>query len=151
MRIAVASQNFRTVTPHAGRCRRFLIFDVRPGEPPVEVGRFDLPKDLAMAEFSGEGGHPLDAVDVIVAGSMGEGFARRMARRGISAVQTGETDPVEAARQAAGTGDTAPQTAAERPAPDAGAGCHGGGPGEPGEHRCSGGGRHRHHHHPRGA
>ena len=28
MRIAVTSQNFRTVTGHAGKARRFLVFDV---------------------------------------------------------------------------------------------------------------------------
>lgn len=42
MRIAVTSQNFKTVTGHAGKSRRFLIYEARPGADPVD--RFDLPR-----------------------------------------------------------------------------------------------------------
>lgn len=97
MRIAVASQNFRTVTPHAGKPRRFLIFEVATGAPAREAGRLDLPKELSIHEFRGEGPHPLDEVEAVIAGSAGEGFVRRMAARGIRAVATAETDPAEAA------------------------------------------------------
>jgi predicted Fe-Mo cluster-binding NifX family protein len=31
MKIAVTSQDFRTVTGHAGRARNFLIYDAQPG------------------------------------------------------------------------------------------------------------------------
>lgn len=98
MRIAVASQNFRTVTSHVGRARRFFLFEARPGEPAREVGRLDLPKGMALHDFHGEGDHPLYAVGAIVAGSVGEGFVRRMAARGVTAVATAETDPATAAR-----------------------------------------------------
>lgn len=98
MRIAVASQNFRTVTSHVGRTRRFFIFEANPGEPAREVDRLDLPKDMAIHEFRGTGHHPLYDVATIIAGSVGDGFARRMSARGITAVATAETDPAEAAR-----------------------------------------------------
>ena len=33
MKIAVSSQNFRTVTAHAGKARRFIVFDLAtPGQ-----------------------------------------------------------------------------------------------------------------------
>lgn len=98
MRIAVASQNFRTVTGHVGRTRRFLIFEAEPGTLPREVDRLDMPKDMSMHEFHGQGHHPLYDMSAIIAGSVGNGFARRMAERGITAVATSETDPAEAAR-----------------------------------------------------
>lgn len=98
MRIAVTSQNFRTVTGHAGRARRFLIYGVQPDAEPVEVDRLDLPKELAMHDFHGAGPHPIDGVDVILSEGFGEGFAQRMARRGILAVATEEIDPVEAVK-----------------------------------------------------
>ena len=113
MKIAVTSQNFRTVTPHAGRTRRFLIFEVGGGGEarekgaPVEVGRLDLPKELSMHDFHGDGPHPLDAVDVLIAGSFGEGFAQRMARRGITLVRAQQTDPAQAVA-AYLSGSTAP-------------------------------------------
>lgn len=99
MKIAVTSQNFRTITPHAGRTRRFLVYEAGEGGEPVEVERLDLPKELAIHEFHAEGPHPLDTVDVIIAGSFGAGFAARMMARGIIAVATDHTDPCEAVKQ----------------------------------------------------
>jgi predicted Fe-Mo cluster-binding NifX family protein len=96
MKIAVTSQNFRTITPHAGRTRRFLVYEAEPGAAPVEVDRLDLPKEMAFHDFHGDGTHPLDSVDVVIAGSFGEGFGRRMEGRGILAVATEESDPVKA-------------------------------------------------------
>lgn len=98
MKIAVASQNFRTVTPHAGRTRRFLVYEVLPEGEPVEIDRLDLPKELAFHEFHGDGPHPLDAVDALIAGSAGPGFADRLAARGIAVAATTETDPVTAVK-----------------------------------------------------
>ena len=98
MRIAVASQNFRTVTGHAGKTRRFLIYEALPGEDPREIGRLDLPKHMSMHEFHADGPHPLDEVEAVIAASAGTGFVQRMAGRGIAAVATSETDPAAAAR-----------------------------------------------------
>jgi predicted Fe-Mo cluster-binding NifX family protein len=124
MRIAVTSQNFRTVTGHAGRARRFIIFEAQADMPPAEVERLDLPKELAMHEFHGSGAHPLDGVDVILSESFGEGFAQRLAKRGILAVRTPETNPIDAVT--AFLSNAAPKAAAL-------AECH-----------CSHGGHHRH-------
>jgi predicted Fe-Mo cluster-binding NifX family protein len=95
MLIAVASQNFRTVTGHAGKARRFMVFEAEPGQTPREVSRLDLPKEQSMHEFTG-GRHPLDDVKVLIAGSAGAGFINRMAQRGVLAVVTSETDPITA-------------------------------------------------------
>jgi predicted Fe-Mo cluster-binding NifX family protein len=96
MLIAVASQNFRTVTGHAGKTRRFLVFDAAPCRAPQEVDRLDLPKEMSIHEFKEKGPHPLDAVNVVIAGSAGPGFISRMAARGVVAITTSETDPVTA-------------------------------------------------------
>jgi predicted Fe-Mo cluster-binding NifX family protein len=96
MLIAVASQNFRTVTGHAGKTRRFLVFDAAPGRAPQEIDRIDLPKVQSIHEFKEQGPHPLDAVNVVIAGSAGPGFISRMATRGVCAITTSETDPVAA-------------------------------------------------------
>ena len=119
MKIAVTSQNFRTVTGHAGRARRFLIYDTEAGgEPsgePIEVARLDLPKELAMHEFHGAGGagpHPIDGVDVILSQGFGDGFARRMAQRGIAVFATDKTDPVEAVKAYLATAQAKPEAPA---------------------------------------
>ena len=97
MRIAIASQNFRTITGHAGKTRRFLLFEALPDTPAQEIGRIDLPKEMALHGFSDAEPHPLDTVDALIVGSAGEGFVRRMARRGVRVLLTSETDPLRAA------------------------------------------------------
>lgn len=96
MRIAVTSQNFRTVTGHAGKSRRFLIFEAMAGATPREVERLDLPKEMSFHEFHGDGAHPVDGVDAVITGSCGAGFARRLAGRGIRVAVTTAEDPLVA-------------------------------------------------------
>lgn len=99
MRVAISSQNFRTITSHAGKSRRFLIYEVDREGPPNEVDRLDLPKGMALHDFHGDD-HPLflSELDAIVTGGAGAGFIQRMARRGIQVFATSETDPLAALR-----------------------------------------------------
>jgi predicted Fe-Mo cluster-binding NifX family protein len=99
MKFAITSQNFRTVTGHAGKSRRFLVYSAEPSQEPLEIERLDLPRELAFHEFRGEGVHPVDGVDVIITGGAGAGFVHRLAARGIRVAVTGETDPLAAIRR----------------------------------------------------
>lgn len=105
MRIAVTSQNFRTVTGHAGKTRRFLVYEVDSAGT-REIDRLDLPRELSFHEFSGQK-HPVDGTAVLVTGSCGEGFRDKMTRRGIQVVITDLDDPAAAA-SAAYAADTSP-------------------------------------------
>lgn len=96
MRVAITSQNFRTVTSHAGRARKFLVVDT--GVQGVEAQCLDLAPEYAMHGFDDAMPHPLDGVDVLITGSAGEGLTRRLAHRGIQVVCTAETDPACAVR-----------------------------------------------------
>ncbi len=97
MKIAVTSQNFRTITPHAGKTRRFLVYEVGPNSEVAENERLDLDKMMTMHEFRGNhDAHPLDQMDVVIAGSAGTGFVQRLHARGVRVVVTGETDPLQA-------------------------------------------------------
>jgi predicted Fe-Mo cluster-binding NifX family protein len=96
MIIAVASQNRRTVTGHAGKTRRFVLWNAEPGKVPAEADRLDLPKEMVMHNIQGNDPHPLDRCDVLIAESAGPGFVNRLAGRGIKVVLTAETDPAKA-------------------------------------------------------
>jgi len=98
MRFAITSQNFRTVTGHGGKARRFIVFEAQGPEEIQEVSRLDLPLELAMHGFDDNLQHPLDGTDILITGSAGDGFVMRMARRGVRVVRTAETDPLEAVR-----------------------------------------------------
>lgn len=96
MRIAVTSQNFRTVTGHAGRARRFIVFTTEDNQPPREIERLDLNTDMAIHGYGRRNPHPLDTMDVLITGSAGEGFVHNLAARDVLVVATPETDPHKA-------------------------------------------------------
>ncbi len=98
MKFAVTSQNYRAITPHAGKTRKFLIIEAEAGSEPVEIDRLNLPQEMAFHNFRGQGDHPVDQVDVMIVGSCGEGFIRRLAQRGVQVVATSETDPFKAVK-----------------------------------------------------
>ncbi len=96
MKIGVTSQNYRTITGHAGKTRRFLIYTPDENGKPVESDRLNLPKEMSMHEFRGIN-HPLEELDILITGSCGEGFVRRMSTHGVRVIATAETDPLVAA------------------------------------------------------
>lgn len=97
MKIGITSQNFRTVTGHAGKSRRFLIYEDDGTGKAVETGRLDLPREMSMHEFRGIE-HPIGQLDVLITGSCGEGFIRRLAQWNVTVMPTAETDPQKAAQ-----------------------------------------------------
>ncbi len=99
--VAVASQNGRTVTPHAGKTRRFLIFTIDAEGHVEEAGRFDLPKAMAVHGWGRDKPHPLYAVDVLVVATAGESFRRKLAEAGVEVVTAASEDPRTAVEQVA--------------------------------------------------
>lgn len=98
MKIGVTSQNFRTITGHAGKTRRFLVYSVSDNGECHADERLDLDKSMSLHEFKGDE-HPLYSLDVLITSSCGDGFVNRMAANGVKVVATAETDPLTAASQ----------------------------------------------------
>ena len=96
MRIGVSSQNFRTITAHAGRSRRFLVYETAPDGTVSEIERLDLPAGMAMHDVEGNAPHPLDQLDVILTSEAGAGFVAKMQARGVRVLLTQESDPLVA-------------------------------------------------------
>jgi len=94
MRIAITSQNFKTITGHAGKTRRFLVYEVDGEGAPVEVDRLDLPTEMSVHAYHGED-HPLFhlGLTALVTQGAGQGFVQRMGRQGIAVHVTSESDP----------------------------------------------------------
>lgn len=92
MKIAVASQNRKTVTGHAGKCRRFWIYDV-DGERVAGRDMLELALEETFHESHGHGAHPLDGISALISASMGTNMYARLAAKGITGVATSETDP----------------------------------------------------------
>ncbi len=111
MRVAVTSQNFRTITGHAGKTRRFVVYELTADGEPKEVERLDLPQGMALHDYHDDD-HPLYGLglDAIVTGGAGEGFVQRMARFGVQVLPTAETD-IAAALNALAKGQPLPAAA----------------------------------------
>jgi len=92
MRIAVTSQNRKSITQHAGKCRNFWIYDVNHGDLGSRT-MLELPLEQSLHASHGVQAHPLDSVDVLIAGSMGEGLFNRLAEHGVQPIITDEQDP----------------------------------------------------------
>jgi len=95
MKIAVASQNRKEITGHTGMCRKFWIYSI---ENDAITGKemLELPKEQSFHETSPLEPSPLDHVQVLIAGGMGTGLARRLQQKNISALITKETNPDQA-------------------------------------------------------
>lgn len=92
MKIAVTSQNRKNVTEHAGRCRKFWIFDVDDNAI-INRQLLELPKEQSFHDSSPHDPHPLDEMDVLISGGMGQGLVARLERKGIKGLVTDESDP----------------------------------------------------------
>jgi len=97
MKIGISSQNFREITGHAGKGRRFILYSPGEGGEPVEIERLRLPPEMSLHEFRGTD-HPLFALDVLITGSCGQGFVNRMTSQGVRVIATSEKDPLKAVR-----------------------------------------------------
>lgn len=95
MKIAVCSQNRKTITGHAGKCRKFWIYEINDQQV-VTKTLLELPLEQSFHESIPGAPHPLDGMDVLIGGGMGQGMNRRLAGMGIQAVLTPETDPDQA-------------------------------------------------------
>jgi predicted Fe-Mo cluster-binding NifX family protein len=95
MEIAVTSQNRKTVTKHAGRCRKFRIFAVEDGQITSERW-LELLKEQAFHGYPADQPHPLDGINVLIAASMGQGLIRKLTGKDIEPVVTELEDPLEA-------------------------------------------------------
>jgi predicted Fe-Mo cluster-binding NifX family protein len=93
MRIAIASTDWSKVSGHAGRARRWLVYDVGADRRLTPPERVELPADMVFHNFEDDRPHPLDGIAALIAVSAGDGFMARMTRRGIDARLTAEADP----------------------------------------------------------
>ena len=92
MTIAVTSQDRKTITGHAGKCRKFWIYEI-DGKAIVKKTLLELPLEQSFHESHGAGPHPLDDINVLISGGAGQGLIRRLKNMCIQGLVTPETEP----------------------------------------------------------
>lgn len=91
MKIAVTSQNKTSITEHSGHCRKFWIYDINEGKV-IGKNLLELSAEQSFHNSSCNEPHPLDDVQVLISGGMGQGLVRRLEGKTIEAIVTKETD-----------------------------------------------------------
>ncbi|MDR1934488.1 MAG: hypothetical protein LBS49_02695 [Candidatus Accumulibacter sp.] len=92
LKIAVSSQNRKTVTEHAGRCRKFWVYQIRGNRIDDKTLRELTPEQTLHSSPLGDG-HPLDDVHVLISSGMSPFLYQRLQRGGIRPFVTDESDP----------------------------------------------------------
>ena len=92
MKIAVTSQNRKTITEHAGKCRKFWIYEVEKG---VLAGKrlVELAIEQSLHASHHQLAEPLAGINTLITGGMGPGLFERLMQSGILPVVTMEEDP----------------------------------------------------------
>ncbi len=112
MQIAVTSQNRKTITGHAGKCRKFWIYELEEGAV-IAKRLVELSMEQSFHASHHQLAEPLAGINVLICGSMGPGLHHRLMQGGIQPVVTVEQDPDAAV--AAFLGNSLERLPVERP------------------------------------
>lgn len=92
MQIAVTSQDRKVITEHAGKCRKFWIYELEKG---VLVGKrlVELSMQQSLHASPQQLAEPLAGINILITGGMGAALHDRLMQSGILPVITIEEDP----------------------------------------------------------
>lgn len=90
--LAFAMQDGRSITAHAGRCRRFLLATLAGGE--IDSMRWvELDDDATLCRCGAGLPSALADIDLLVAAGVGDRLRRRLARHGVRVVLAHDAEP----------------------------------------------------------
>jgi len=103
MKIAATFQNGRTISGHAGKVNKFVVFTIENKEI-VERVELNLDKDQAFHNILHDGvqpvpEHPLLHISALMGHNMAAGFFNKMRMNNIEAINVVELDPDLAIKQ----------------------------------------------------
>jgi len=97
IKVAITSQNKRTVTKHAGECRNFLIYTIEDEKvtakdvlslEPDKTLKYTFHEDPSEIPFS-----PIYDMDILLSGSIGKSGVNKLAMNNVAAYVIQEKDP----------------------------------------------------------
>jgi predicted Fe-Mo cluster-binding NifX family protein len=97
LRIAVSSQDRKTITSHAGRCRKFWVYEIRGNKVENKTLR-ELTPEQTLYSSPLNDDYPFDDVHVMITAGMSPFLYQRLQQGGIKPFVTEETDPDRAVR-----------------------------------------------------
>lgn len=92
MQIAITSQNRKTITEHAGKCRKFWLYDI---DTDRVAGKRLVELPIEQSFHASHAGLPdaLAGINVLITGGMGSNLFRRLIDLGVQPLLACEEDP----------------------------------------------------------
>jgi predicted Fe-Mo cluster-binding NifX family protein len=93
-KIAISSQDQKTVTGHAGRCQNFFIYTVdQEGKFEKEAVHYEKDNTLHEGIHGTKGEHPLFDMDIILTLDLGQGAISVLETKGVRVYMIQEENP----------------------------------------------------------
>lgn len=98
LNVAITSQNKKTVFDHAGKCTRFLVYQIKNNEL-VNKSIIEITKEESLHNFFHNDSsitkikNPLEGVNMLLTGGIGDGAIQKLAQVGIATYLIEEKDP----------------------------------------------------------
>lgn len=98
LNVAITSQNKKTVFDHAGKCTKFLVYQIKNNEL-VTKSLIEITKEESLHNFfhndstENQVENPLKGINMLLTGGIGNGAIRKLANVGIATHLIDEKDP----------------------------------------------------------
>ena len=84
MKIAVTSQNIRSVTAHAGRCRKFWVYELPQGGAVLNKQFIELEIDETLHSMNSQLPARLSGINVLITANLGDSLRQKLLKVGVT-------------------------------------------------------------------
>ena len=91
MKIAITSQTIKSVTAHAGRCRKFWVYELSKMGPEIQKQFVELDIDETLHTMNEALPKKLEGVSVLITANLGDNLKAKLFKAGVSTHLTAET------------------------------------------------------------
>ncbi len=84
MKIAITSQNAKSVTAHAGRCRKFWVYELSSDGADIVKQFVELEMDETLHTMQSSLPPKLAGIDVLITANLGESLRKKLTEAGIT-------------------------------------------------------------------
>ena len=93
MKIAITSQNVRSVTAHAGRCRKFWVYDIVKVGSEINKKFVELETDETLHSMKEHLPEKLTGLNVLITMNLGDSLRSKLSAAGVLSHVTDEPSP----------------------------------------------------------
>lgn len=83
MKIAITSQNAKSVTAHAGRCRKFWLYELPDDSTHIDKQFIELDIDETLHTMQSHLPAKLADIDVLITANLGDSLRNKLAKAGV--------------------------------------------------------------------